>query len=300
MVQTECMLVTCASVPDLDPDDRTLLSHLERRGIHTSIGVWSDPSVDWSRPSLCILRSTWDYHVQYARFMRWLERDVPAAVLRNDPAQVRWSSDKRYLAELISSSIPVVPTSFVNLGSVLDLQSLAASRGWTSVVIKPSRGAAGCGVLHVGGTGDTFERGQEHVNQLIKTQDVLIQPYLDSVRRYGERALVFFHNNFSHAVIKKPFDTVLAVSADRSMRVTPTSEEMSVASAALRVVPGCPLYARVDLLRGNAGEVLVNEVELIEPALYLKLGENAAGAFADAIEAEIRISLRSARHQMAT
>jgi glutathione synthase/RimK-type ligase-like ATP-grasp enzyme len=300
MVQTECMLVTCASVPDLDPDDRTLRSHLERRGIHTSIGVWSDPSVDWSRPALCILRSTWDYHIQYARFMRWLERDVPAPALRNDLAQVRWSADKRYLAKLSSSGIPVVPTLFANRGSMLDLQSLAASRGWTSVVIKPSRGAAGCGVLLVGGSGDTFARGQEHVNLLIQTTDILVQPYLENVRRYGERALVFFHNNFSHAVIKKPFDTALEVSADGSMRVTPTAEEISVASAALRVVPGRPLYARVDLLRGNAGEVFVNELELIEPALYLKLGENAAGAFADAIEAEIRISLRSARHQMAT
>jgi glutathione synthase/RimK-type ligase-like ATP-grasp enzyme len=282
------MLVTCASVPDLDPDDRTVLSHLEQRGINTSIGVWSDPSVDWSRPALCLLRSTWDYHVQYARFMRWLERDVPASALRNDPAQVRWSSDKGYLAKLSSSGIPIVPTSFVKRGSMFDLQSLAASRGWTSVVIKPSRGAAGCGVLHVGGSGDTFERGQEHVDQRIETTGLLVQPYLNSVRRYGERALVFFHNNFSHAVIKKPFDTLLAVSADRSMRVTPTAEEISVANAALRVVPGRPLYARVDLLRGNAGEVLVNEVELIEPALYLRMDENAPGAFADAIEAEIR------------
>jgi glutathione synthase/RimK-type ligase-like ATP-grasp enzyme len=292
MVQTECMLVTCASVPDLDPDDRTLLSRLEQRGIRTSIGVWSDPSVDWSRPALCILRSTWDYHVRYARFIGWLEHDVPPAVLRNDPVQVRWSADKRYLAKLSSSGVPVVPTCFVNRGSALDLQSLANSRGWTSVVIKPSRGAAGCGVLHVGGSGDTFERGQEHLNRLIETQDILVQPYLDSVRLYGERALVFFHNNFSHAVIKKPFDTLLAVSADRSMRVTPTPEEISVASAALRVVPGRPLYARVDLLHGNAGEVFVNEVELIEPALYLRLNENAAGAFADAIEAEIRSSSR--------
>ena len=57
----------------------------------------------------------------------------------------------------------------------------------------------------------SFSEGQERFAQLARTQDVLVQPYLSSVATYGERALIFFDGRYSHAVVKKPFDTVLVV-----------------------------------------------------------------------------------------
>ncbi len=46
---------------------------------------------------------------------------------------------------------------------------------------------------------------------------------------------------------------------------------------------GAPLYARVDILRSNAGEPAVLELELIEPALFLDFAPGSAEALAEAV-----------------
>ncbi|MGA8533025.1 MAG: hypothetical protein WB615_02825, partial [Candidatus Tumulicola sp.] len=108
------------------------------------------------------------------------------------------------------------------------------------------------------------------------------------VETYGERALMFFNGRYSHAVVKKPFDTVLVVSDEQSALVQVTAEELHVAAEALAAIPGDALYARIDLLHDDRGNALVSEIELIEPGLYLSIYPAARSAFADAIERELR------------
>jgi hypothetical protein len=43
------------------------------------------------------------------------------------------------------------------------------------------------------------------------------------------------------------------------------------------------LYARVDLLRGLDGELVLNELELVEPSLFLRHGRQAAGKLVTAL-----------------
>src|SRR3984957_15507143 len=148
-------------------------------------------------------------------------------------------------------------------------------------MIKPGRGAAASDLLLVRGNGSGHGSGQAHLDRLLAAHDVLVQPYLESIAEHGERALVFFDGRFSHAVRKKPFDTKLAIDAG-SPRV-----DAAVARAAIDAAPGRPLYARVDLLRDDDGHACVNEVELIEPALYLSAHDPARVAFADAVEREL-------------
>lgn len=99
--------------------------------------------------------------------------------------------------------------------------------------------------------------------------------------------MVFFAGRYSHAVVKKPFDTVLAVGDARSSRVEADACEIETARQALRAVPGRPLYARVDLLRDDSHNVCVSEVELIEPGLYLGVDASATRLFAETIESEL-------------
>ena len=54
----------------------------------------------------------------------------------------------------------------------------------------------------------------------------------------------------------------------------------------LQLVPHPLLYARVDG-NYNGSEFTLMELELIEPALFFRLDENAAGAFAKAVERRI-------------
>lgn len=286
----DCIFATCDQVPALDPDDRVMLGELRRRGIEARVAVWSDPRVDWAATRLCVLRSTWDYHVLYQQFIAWVDRVTDATEVRNDRRLLRWSADKSYLAELGTVGVPIVPTAVVPHGSFQSLADLKAARGWRSVVIKPSRGAAAHDVLLVHEKAMPLAVGQAHLDRLAKKADVLVQPYLKSVVTYGERALIFFHGRYSHAVLKKPFDTVLVVSDLRSSVVEATAEEIAVAMKAIDAAPNLPLYARVDLLRGNEEEIYVSEVELVEPALYLRVHDPARLRFVDAIERELNLT----------
>lgn len=287
----DCMLVTCEQVPTLDPDDRLLLNELRDRGFSASVAVWSDPHVDWSETRLCLLRSTWDYHIRHAEFLDWIDVVASLTCVRNDPQLLRWNADKSYLRDLKFLDVPVVPTVWLRRNDRARLADIIEASGWGDTVIKPSQGASSHGVMHVTRGVNSLAAGQAHLERLLQIQDVLIQPYLRAVATYGERALIFFGGSYSHAVVKKPFDTVLAVSNTCSARVDAADDELAVATAALQRLPVEPLYARVDLLRDDADFVRVGELELIEPGLYMAVHKPAIGIFADAIERELAATL---------
>ncbi|MGB6414842.1 MAG: hypothetical protein WBF19_16000 [Candidatus Cybelea sp.] len=280
---TDCTLVTCALVPDLDPDDRLLLREMQRRGLDVSVEVWNAPETDWSASALCVLRSTWDYHVRYGEFVSWIDRASALTRLQNDPCLLKWNADKSYLRALKERGVPTVPTAWVARGERCSLARLAGMRGWRDLVLKPAKGLAGHGVSLVRRGAKSFAAAQAKLDHLTQTHDMLVQPYLEGVLGYGERALIFIDGRYSHAIVKKPFDTMLAISDAGSALVEATGDEIAIASKALEAVPAPTLYARVDLLRDDDHNVCVSELELIEPALYFGVYEPARVALADAV-----------------
>jgi len=286
-MSVDCLFATCDIVPSLDPDDRMPVEALRRRGLNVTTAIWNDPQVDWGAARLCLVRSTWDYHHSYGEFIAWIERVSARTVLKNDPAILRWNAHKSYLRDLELCGVPVVPTVWAQRGERHRLAEVRAARGWTELVLKPARGAAGHNVMHVRADGASLEAGQRLLDALLQSEDVLVQPFLDSVTRYGERALIFIGGRYSHAVVKKAFDKSLVVGDEPSMLVAPTGEEMSVARRALAAIPGDVLYARIDLINDADGHPHVSELELIEPGLYFAVHEPASEAFADVVEREL-------------
>jgi hypothetical protein len=283
----DCTLVTCERFPALDPDDLLLFDELIDRGLTVTIEVWSDPRVDWAATRLCILRSTWDYVSRFCDFIGWIERVAAVTTIRNDQRLLRWNAHKSYIGELEGLGVPVVPTAWVPRNQSCSLADLCEERDWHDIVIKPARGAAAHDVMLVRKQAASIASGQTHLNRLVQTQDILVQPYLESVVSYGERSLMFFHGCYSHAVVKKPFNRVHAVSRMPSTCVEATDEEIEVATNAVRAIPGQSLYARVDLLRDDERSTRVSEVELIEPALYFAVCDPARARLADAVEREL-------------
>lgn len=285
----DCTLVTCAMVPELDPDDRLLLRELRGRGLTVSIEIWNDPRADWGATRLSILRSTWDYHQRYCDFIAWIAKASSLTVIKNDLGLLNWNAHKSYLRDLEGLGVPVVPTVWIERGERRSLLDLAAERGWRELVLKPARGAASHAVTFVGQDADAFAVAQSELDRLTETDDALVQPYLESVADYGERALIFFGGRYSHAIKKKPFDREIAISDEPSTRTQATARELAVASKAVEAAPSATLYARVDLLTDARGDPVVSELELIEPALYLAVHEPARAIFADAVENELAI-----------
>ena len=287
----DCTLATCEVVPTLDPDDRLLVRELRERGLTVSVEVWNDHDVDWGAARLCLVRSTWDYHNNYASFMRWIDELATVTTVRNDPDLLRWNSHKSYLLDLERRGVSIVPTTLVPHGESRRVAELCEERGWDEVVLKPALGAASQQVMHVRRGNGALAAGQAHLDGLVQTQDVLVQPYLEAVTTYLERGLMFFNGRYSHAVAKKkPFDTVLAITDAHSALVEATLDEIQVAAQAVRALPRLPLYARVDLLHDDNGPC-VSELELIEPALYLGAYAPARTAFADAVERELTLGI---------
>ena len=111
-------LVTAEAAAALDPDllplDAAIRSRLGDERVE--IVAWDDPGVDWSGFDAVVIRSTWDYADRLAEFHEWIRRVESETTLINNADAVRWSSDKRYLADLAEEGIEIVPTTFVAPG----------------------------------------------------------------------------------------------------------------------------------------------------------------------------------------
>jgi glutathione synthase/RimK-type ligase-like ATP-grasp enzyme len=273
---------TYDGLPDLDPDDRLAVDALARRGLRAVPAVWNSPDVDWAAGGICVIRSTWDYHLDYAGFLAWADRVAAVAPLWNPPRIVRWNSNKRYLEELERRGAPVVPTAWLAARGRSDLGALLRNRGWSRAVVKPVVGLATRNVMMVDGTAAGIARAQAHVDMLLADQDVMVQPYVDSVDSYGERALVFIDGEYSHAARKTAFQPLAVAGEAGETAAVAEADEIEVATRVAGMVDGA-LYARVDLVRDASGKPIVIEFELVEPSLFLGLYPPAAERFASAL-----------------
>lgn len=279
-------LVTCAELPDLDPDDQLVLGPLAERGIAVEAAVWDDPQVDWAAYDLAVVRNPWDYFYRREQFVAWAH-SVPR--LANPAAVIEWNTDKRYLRDLAAAGVPVVPTEWVGPQDGFEPPS-------GDYVIKP---AVSAGSKDTGRYGPADgEAARSHVADLQAAgRLVMVQPYLPAVDTYGETALLFFASpetgrmEFSHAIRKGPMLTGPYTGVDglyvpeAITARTPTDAEHAVARLALDNAPAGLLYARVDVIPGADGSPVLVELELTEPSVFLAYAPGAADRFAAAITA---------------
>lgn len=275
--------VTYDGLPNLDPDDRLAADALAKRGLTVNAAVWNDPAVEWTRAGICIIRSTWDYHLDHEGFLKWAARVARTNQLWNPLSVVRWNAHKGYMQELADRGVPVVPTAWLNASSNTDLAAVLRDRGWGRAVVKPAIGLATRGVMRVDATPDGLSRAQTHVNALLCEHDVMVQPFIASVEEYGERALVFIDGEYSHAVSKTAFQSLAPAGEAGEALTQADPEEIAVATKVTKMVDGKVLYARVDLVRDDANRPQVIEFELVEPSLFMSLYPPAAERFADAL-----------------
>jgi glutathione synthase/RimK-type ligase-like ATP-grasp enzyme len=263
------LLVTCADWPSGEPGAEHLDRAFSDRGIAAEWVGWDDPDVDWT-DGLAVVRSTWDYAERLDEFLAW-SRSLPW--LLNGPGTFRWNVDKRYLLELEHAGVPIVPTTHAE-----DAAALAAARGsYVVPVTKPVVGAGGVGVV-IG----NVDPGPG---------PWIVQPLMESVRTEGETSVYVFDGRPVSEFRKVPGSGEIRVQEHLGGRVTGVpldAEAMAVAVTAVETA--CDLlernlaYARVDLMRGDDGALLLSELELVKPGLYLDCDPVNAGLFADLVQ----------------
>jgi len=288
-------LASAIAATGRDDDQALLLLACANAGVDAHVVAWDDPTVSWSRYDAVLLRSTWDYTERLSPFLAWCERISRMTLLLNPWSVVRWNTDKHYLADLADAGIPVVPSTFIETSHepLPALHAfLAAQRDSEEFVVKPAVGA---------GSRDTqrYARDHEfaaanHIGRLLDAgRSVLLQPYLPSVDRDGETALMYFDGLFSHAIRKGPLlpkdsgatDALYAPEAITAR--VPGDDERDLAEHVLAAMAASldvasPLaYARVDLIRDACGAPRLLELELCEPSLFFAHGAGSAARFVD-------------------
>jgi len=159
--------------------------------------------------------------------------------------------------------------------------------GWREAVIKPAVSASAFGTWR--SSTETAFRDQSRLEQLLSAGDVMVQPLLSEVGDAGEWSLVFLGGSFSHAVLKRPAAGDYRVQWEfggSAVSAAPARRLIADAGRVLAAVPGDALYARVDGVE-REGRLVLMELELIEPHLFLGWDDGAAGRLAEALRAAL-------------
>lgn len=291
---TRLGLLTHLGLPQLDPDDQILKQELLQRGYDAKPVAWDDPGVSWSELDLVVVRSPWNYYLEPFRFFAWIEKVGNITPFENPPRVLRWSLEKRYLFVLEQEGVAIVPTILLPKGSKPDVEHLRRWAGPNGLVLKPAIGADS--FLTVVVPPENLGLGQAHLDQWLCERDFLCQPFLPSVEEPGERCLVLFDGEYSHAVQKNALTRGGRwAGLPEGVPVEVTAEERETANRILRTATSLlglerpPLYARVDLLPVPGGSPLLLELELAEPTLFFSADPDAAKRFVDSLEARTSI-----------
>lgn len=280
---TQVLLVTCAALPDGEPGGDLLLRELTARGVDAAWAVWDDPAVDWAEARMVWVRSLWDYEHRRDEVIDWARRVQGLTTLVNTAAVVEWNTDKAYLLDLAEAGLPVVPTTTVDIE--YDLGTAVAEVA--PAVVKPRVGAGGRGVVLF----DLEPGGPQGIDE---TQLVpgpwVVQPLVESVRTEGETSVFVLGGEPVSQVRKVPAGGEIRVNEEYGGRTDAVPLDDEAAGLAVRAVTtGESLlstalpYARVDLVRMPDGELVVSELEVVEPGLYLDVVPANAAAFADLV-----------------
>ena len=262
-------------------DDELVISPLNKLGWEIKTISWRDKNVAWEDFEAVIIRTTWDYQKSPKEFLAVLREISAKTKLENSLKIVEWNLSKTYLRELKEKGIKIVSTIW---GSP-EIDQMAFNH-WFSyfqtdeIIIKPIISAT---------AEDTFRLTEfrEDLSQIFAEKEFMVQPFMPNIVSEGEYSLFYFGGNYSHIICKSPKKNDFRVQEEHGGIITsvkPTNQMLETAEKILQNIPELPLYARVDLVRDSENEFCLMELELIEPALYLRMDGNAPKFMAETID----------------
>ncbi|NNN09630.1 MAG: hypothetical protein HKL85_10630 [Acidimicrobiaceae bacterium] len=265
----------------MDVDSPLLIDELARLGVEATLEVWDDDQVDWESYDLVVVRSTWGYPAKIEEFLHWAHA---RARLVNPFAVIEYSTDKHYLGDLAAQGFAVIATTYCEIGDDPVFPT-------GDFVVKPAVGAGSIDAERF--AADEVDAALAHVTRLHQSQRcAVIQPYVSTIDEYGERALIFFDGDFSHAMTKRSHLQVAPSQRNgdfRTRQMSAAEAEPEAVQLARELLTGRfadLAYGRVDMVNTPDGWQLM-ELELVEPALYLTYDDQAARRCAHAIERRI-------------
>jgi glutathione synthase/RimK-type ligase-like ATP-grasp enzyme len=282
--------------PPFTPDDQLLVEELRRRGQVVLPIVWGgDMDAIVQTVDALVVRSPWDYMESDDRcrsFLRWIaDLDRAEIPVENHPRVMSWLTDKRYLKDLETVGVPIVPSRVT--GTKESVQLLDLYDDWGPLIVKPCISAAGAGLVFLDSSSavDAFET--EFASRC-RRQDHLVQPFVPEIRTAGEWSLVYLGGTYSHAVHKLPAAGKILAHAEQGGSVRFAEPPAPVRALGDTIQPLLakgfsvrhhaagirwpPLYLRLDIIEAAAGPLL-SECEGVEPELFFRARPESIGIF---------------------
>ncbi len=244
-------------------------------GMDLSLLNWRDAPAKAENFDAMLPLFAWDYFEgnEQEFFMAMAQVDKRTHLF-NPFHILKWNSNKAYLEELGNNGAATIPAIAVDKLSKERVLRAMEKLDADKIVIKPD----------IGGNAwrqALYEKGAPFPDAAnLPPQGALIQPFLKSVLSEGELSFIYFGGQFSHAIVKRPKDGDYRVQSGyggREEPYTPSQTDRAQVRAVLDVLDFTPLYARIDFLRSDFGQLLLIELELIEPYLYLSFAEGEGG-----------------------
>ncbi len=281
-------IITSSIHETFHKDDIMLSEALKGYGYDTHIICWDNADINWKNIRFCIIRSTWDSFFRHKEFLNWAERISKWTNLWNPLYVIKWNINKKYLIDLSNRGVKCVSTQLVASNNVEDLKEEIFQFDYKKVVIKPavSLGALDTYYMDIDDP-ISYESNIDNINSMLLAGEILLQPYLPSVKIEGELSLIYIGGHFSHAIEKHPAPSdfrVQEIYGGKYKIVEPDKISLDTAEQAFKEI-GFErlLYARVDLIKDDNGLPLIIELEFIDPDLFLQYHKIAVKYFADAI-----------------
>lgn len=281
-------IVTGDLAPELSEDGTRLATALANRDVAAEPVLWTDPSVEWSSYDAALVRSCWDYPDDVGRFRAMLDELETAGIPVCNPLRaLRWNLHKSYLLALADAGVRIPQTTLVEQGTAISLEGVLETHGWADAVVKPAVGAMSTNVWR---TSSATAACEDRFAALVAEGDVIVQQFVPAITE-GERSIVFFGGDYSHAWNSLTTDGDVTSFDGVDASYEPSAAIREQALDAVRGACDClgleetqlP-YARVDYAERNA-DLQLMELELIEPYLGFDRGENAVGRFCEALRA---------------
>jgi len=244
---TMLTITTCKTYPSAPQNLIPVQTQLSDQGIRTQFLPWQETL----RSQFILPLAAWDYANFYDEFTQWIKQHKNAFI---NPAELMlWNSHKGYLCDLQKLGVNVIPTIICSTKTSEILTALER-QDWPEFVIKPAVGQSGNLVTKL-------KQGEVLPDLSAYGEQVVLQPFIPEVATNGETSLIFIPVEVDDHIIE-------------------------TACHVLHKLPEMPIYARVD---GTIihNQFLLNELELIEPALYLDRWEGATERFVDVLKSRI-------------
>lgn len=258
-------------------EDRLLKEALEKLGFRVHRTNWDDQDMDWSSTRHIFFCSTWDYFDRYIEFSAWLEEVCKKTQLINPKELIYWSLDKHYLLDLKNAGIRIPNTVFIESKENRTLSEIIEHLNWKEFILKPAISGAARHTYRF--TKESAQKYESIFKELIAQESMLIQEFQHNILTKGEVAFMVFGGKFSHAILKTAKEGDFRVQDDFGGTVqnySPTEHEIAFVEKAFAACTPLPVYARIDVIWNNDGDLCIGEIELIEPELWFRMDEKSA------------------------